>query len=100
MNIYWTDEALENIRGHVNRIRDFASEECADEWKAGMIESASVLADFPYIGKKVREYTEDENDVREIIYKGYRLVYEVVGNNVHILAVYYSRQKHPSYRSI
>ena len=47
----------------------------------------------PYMGRKVPEY--DLNELRELIYKSYRIIYEVEGNRVFIRRIWHSARLLP-----
>lgn len=47
----------------------------------------------PYMGRKVPEY--DLREVRELIYKSYRIIYEVRSNKILILRIWHSARKLP-----
>ena len=50
-----------------------------------IINSVDRLLDFPYSGRKVPEF--DEDNIREIIFHNYRIVYRVNKNNIEIILV-------------
>jgi plasmid stabilization system protein ParE len=50
-----------------------------------LIASVERLADLPLSGRKVREF--DDDSVREIIFRGYRIVYLLKGSQMTILRV-------------
>lgn len=51
-----------------------------------IIDSVEKLADFPKIGRTVPE-AEDRNDVRELIYQGYRIIYLTQPDRVFIVTI-------------
>ena len=50
--------------------------------------STDNLEIFPYMGRKVIEY--DLTQLRELIYKSYRIIYEVQSNKIVILRIWHS----------
>ena len=48
---------------------------------------------FPYMGRKVPEY--DIYNIRELIYKSYRIIYEVQSNKIIIHRIWHSARKLP-----
>jgi toxin ParE1/3/4 len=50
-----------------------------------IILAADRLVDYPKVGRVVPE-TNDEN-VRELLYQGYRLIYRVKGDSIEMLSV-------------
>ena len=57
--------------------------DCSREW--------SCSGSFPIRGRVVPEWGDE--DVREILYQPYRLVYEVFPDEVHILTLSHFRQE-------
>ncbi len=51
-----------------------------------MIEAVGVLKDHPKLGRRVPE-AEDREDVRELIFQSYRIIYLAEPEHVHILTV-------------
>ena len=49
---------------------------------------------FPYMGRKVPEYSQEE--IRELIYKSYRIIYEIQSDMIYILRIWHSARKLPS----
>lgn len=43
---------------------------------------------FPYMGRKVPEY--NINNIRELIYKSYRIIYEIESNKILIQRIWHS----------
>src|SRR6267378_635302 len=87
MRIVWTEPAVEDLRElHAYIARD--SETYASGFVERIILAADRLADLPNIGRIVPE-TNDEN-VRELLYQRYRVIYRVKGNTIEILSVIHS----------
>jgi len=86
MKILWTQEALEQLI----EIEDFISKynpERAAQFITEIIEHAeAVLPGGPRIGRTVPEISNPE--IRELIFKKYRIVYRIDNNNVEILTVF------------
>ena len=86
MKIIWTQEALD----HLMEIEDYIAKdnpERAAKFVDEIIEQAeSTLPDNPCIGRTVPEISNP--DIRELIFKKYRLVYRVNENNIEILTVF------------
>ena len=84
MRIVWTEPAVEDLRElHAYIARD------SETYASGFVEritlAADRLGDFPNIGRIVPE-TNNEN-VRELLYQRYRVIYRVKGNTIEILSV-------------
>ena len=85
MKIRWTQEALLRLF----EIEDFISQDSPD--RAGkfvdqIIEHAESLSDNPLRGRTVPEISNP--DIRELIFKKYRIVYRITGNGLDILTVF------------
>ena len=50
----------------------------------------------PYMGRKVFEYDDDDN-IRELIYKSYRIIYEINLDRVVIRRIWHSARILPQY---
>jgi toxin ParE1/3/4 len=90
--IYWTSRALKDL----DSIFDFAarsSEQYAQLIVQRIVRAVSRLEDFPDSGRVVLEYARQ--DIREVILKPYRIVYRVLGQEVHILVVQHSARMLP-----
>jgi toxin ParE1/3/4 len=86
MSIIWSREAGESLAGIEEFIaRD--SVERAVRFVDALIDHAEVLlADNPRSGRVVPETSHP--DLRELIYRGYRIVYRLKNDNVEILTVF------------
>lgn len=86
MRIIWTHEALEQLV----EIEDFISKdspERAAKFVDEIIEHAeAALPDRPRIGRTVPEISNP--NIRELVFKKYRIVYRVNENNMEILTVF------------
>jgi toxin ParE1/3/4 len=86
MKILWTREALRQLA----EIDDFIAKDNAEraaKFVDDIIAHAeSVLPAEPLIGRMVPEISNP--DIRELIFKKYRIVYRVNKNNVEILTVF------------
>ena len=84
MRIVWTEPAVEDLRElHAYIARD--SETYASGFVERIILAADRLADHPKVGRIVPE-TNDEN-VRELLYQRYRIIYRVKGDSIEMLSV-------------
>lgn len=63
----------------------------AVEWARGVFDSARPLAQFPELGRVVPEVSRPE--IREIIFRGYRVVYRVAPRLVEVLTVRHGKRK-------
>ena len=58
-----------------------------------IVNLVSCLETSPYIGRKVPEY--DKDNIRELIYKSYRIIYEVQSNKIIIHRIWHSARNLP-----
>lgn len=86
MKIKWTNEALEQLI----EIEEFISKDSPERaaiFVDQLIEHAEdSLPDNPRMGRTVPEIAN--SDIRELIFKKYRIIYRLVGNNIEILSVF------------
>lgn len=86
MKMLWTQEALEKLIG----IEDFISKdspERAVKFVNQIVDHAETsLPDDPYMGRIVPEISNP--DIRELIFKKYRIVYRVNKKKIEILTVF------------
>jgi addiction module RelE/StbE family toxin len=85
MKVRWTHEALLRLF----EIEDFISQDSPDRARKfidQIIEHAESLSDNPLSGRTVPEISNP--DIRELIFKKYRIVYRIAGNRLDILTVF------------
>lgn len=84
MKILWTEPAVEDLHDlHDFIARD--SEVYASRFVERLISSAERLVDHPRLGRMVPEANDE--DIRELLYQNYRIIYRVATNHVAMLAV-------------
>jgi addiction module RelE/StbE family toxin len=86
MKIKWTNEALEQLAD----IEDFISKD-SPERATGFVDqiiehAEQSLPDNPRIGRTVPEISNP--DIRELIFRKYRIVYRLKENSIEILTVF------------
>ena len=89
MKIFWTREALlrlQEIEQYISRDNPVAAIEFADK----LISLAETLIDNPGKGRIVPELSLE--NIRELLYKNYRIVYLVKKNSVDILTIFEGHQ--------
>jgi len=85
MKIVWTKEALLRLREideYISRDNPVAATKFVDH----LISVAETIVENPKKGRVVPELSLE--NIREILYKGYRLVYLVKKNSVEVLTVF------------
>jgi toxin ParE1/3/4 len=87
--VAWTDKAkfsLRNIFYYIKKDSPFY----ATEVKNKFLFESQKLSDFPKLGRIVPE-VEDEN-IRELFIYSYRMIYQIIDNNIFILTIIHSKQ--------
>jgi len=90
VNVKWTKNALEeldDIAGYISR----DSPKYANILVKQIFEMASHLQQFPKLGREVPEY--DNPNLREILYKSYRIVYLIKKEQLEIISVFHGSRK-------
>ena len=85
MRLTWSDVAeadLDDLYDYIARDVPYYAEQFVDR----LIEAISILKDNPRLGRRVPE-AEEREDVRELIFQSYRIIYLVEVDQVHILTV-------------
>lgn len=85
MWINWTEPALDDLEG----IQTYIAKDSAyyaRQFIERLFEAAKKLEDFPEIGRHVPE-AEERNDIRELIFQGYRIIYLAQANTVSVITV-------------
>ncbi len=85
MTVIWTTEALENL----NEIEEFIARDSPKNaliFIEALIDHGESLFQNPKIGRVVPEISNPQ--IRELIFKKYRLVYRISGNQIEILTVF------------
>jgi toxin ParE1/3/4 len=94
MNLYWTEEArqqLQNIRVYISE----DSSEIAEEQVSKIIERVETLIKHPAIGHRLKD--DSDSDVRELFIRPYRVIYQLVSDQILILTVLHYRQLIPDH---
>ncbi|MFA7421395.1 MAG: type II toxin-antitoxin system RelE/ParE family toxin [Melioribacteraceae bacterium] len=89
MKLFWTKEALlrlQEIEEYISRDNPIVAMEFIDK----LISVAETIIDYPEKGRIVPELSLE--NIRELLYKNYRIVYLVKKNSVDILTVFEGHQ--------
>jgi len=84
MELEWTDPALDDLE----TIRDYIGKDSphyARQFIERVFHAAEKLQDHPKMGRQVPE--ADQDDVRELIFQGYRIIYRAKPERVQIITV-------------
>jgi toxin ParE1/3/4 len=82
--IKWSKPALDDLE-EITRYISRDSPNNAQSFVYGIIEMAEHIAGSPMIGRRVEE--SDDPDLREFIYRKYRIIYQMSGDFVEIVRV-------------
>jgi plasmid stabilization system protein ParE len=86
MSVTWSQEAGENLVGIEEFIARDSLERAVRFVDALIDHAEEMLADNPRSGRTVPEI--GNSDVRELVYRGYRIVYRLNGERIEILTVF------------
>ena len=88
VKVNWTRRAIEDIY-EISEYYKPRSEKYAEQLTDKIFEKADNLEQYPQLGRMVPEVERPE--IRELIYKNYRIIYNVVSDDqIDILAVHNS----------
>lgn len=85
MRIEWSQRSRSDLR-NLKRYIALDSPLYARQFTERLIASVEKLQDHPHIGRPVPE-AEPQDDLRELIYQGYRILYQATTNKVRIVTV-------------
>ena len=92
MRVHWTQNAVE----HLVNIYEYIALN-SPTYAKGMVDKitrrSEQIADQPLSGRKVPEYQND--DIRELIEKPYRIIYRIKADQIDVLAVIHGAQLLP-----
>lgn len=84
MKIVWTEPAVEDLQElHAYIARD--SELYASGYVERIITAVERLAEYPALGRIVPEANEE--NIRELVYQNYRIIYRITKNRIEMLSV-------------
>ncbi len=73
---------LKTIRKYISKDSIYYANKTVDE----IIKRIQVLKYFPEMGRQIKI---DEKNIRQIIYKSYRIFYQLDSNNIYILSIFH-----------
>jgi len=92
MKIIWSPLSIERIEEIANYIRD-DSVNASIVWVKAVFSKIERLKRYPKSGRIVPE--AEREDIREIIYRNYRIIYRIDKNRLVILTVRHGKQLLP-----
>ena len=84
VKVKWSKESLEDLK-NIAKFIALDSYYYAKVFVGKIVSTVEHLEYFPHVGRKVPEL--DDQNVREIIYKDYRIIYQVESDFIEILTV-------------
>ena len=96
MIVAWSPHAQGLFHGILDELADNLLQEAVYEWREKIIADTNQLADFPALGTTIPEecfnvVPANADRLRQIICNPYRIVYEAVDEEIHILSIRHSR---------
>ncbi len=96
MIVLWSPHAEALLDDIVLGIAEALSVDDALRWEGKLRTAAADIGDFPFSGPSVpvecfHVIPVNSDRLRQIICKPYRIVYELVGDEIHILSIRHSR---------
>ena len=88
--IKWTILARNDLDS-IHAYRSRTSQKSATRLVTSLIDAVIKLKDMPFLGRKVPEFDNDE--LREIIYSDFRIIYLVSENDIYIIGVLHSSRE-------
>lgn len=89
MTLRWSQRAP----GRAGEIADYMAErdeDAASNWIDALFETVDKLEEFPKLGRIIPEFAQEE--VRELIWNHYRILYQLRNGDVELLTVVHARQ--------
>ncbi|HXG29988.1 MAG TPA: type II toxin-antitoxin system RelE/ParE family toxin [Nevskiales bacterium] len=86
MRVEWTEPALADLAA----LRDYIAEDSpanAERFIERLFEAAARLVAHPRLGREVPEADEAPEEIRELIFRDYRILYLVETDTVQVLTV-------------
>ncbi|KAA1189551.1 type II toxin-antitoxin system RelE/ParE family toxin [Pseudohalioglobus sediminis] len=87
--VTWSDHAKADLR-HIHDFIAADSRHYAKYVMQAIINKSLLLSESPRIGKIVPEI--NDKDIRELQLYSYRILYEIRGNQIHVLAIAHKRR--------
>ena len=96
--VYWTQEAIDKLADIESYIISKEAVAAAKSLIKRLTERAEQIKRVPYSGRQVTDY--EDNQVRELLERPYRIIYFVEEDTIYILSVMHYRQLLPSKKKI
>ena len=89
MKIFWSELAVERV-GEIAEFIEQGYPEAVEKWVEAIFNRVMQLQSFPKSGRKVPEINRE--DIREIFYQNFRIVYRIEEKHISILTIRHSRE--------
>jgi toxin ParE1/3/4 len=89
MKLVWSPLAMERVREHAQHIQQ-DNPPAARSWISQVFATVEQLRTFPHSGRVVPEI--GQANTRELLHRGYRIIYRVEPSRISVLTVRHSRQ--------
>ncbi|MBU0680841.1 MAG: type II toxin-antitoxin system RelE/ParE family toxin [Proteobacteria bacterium] len=89
MKIIWSPLAIDRASEIAEYIA-LDNTTAATKWVERVFEKVKNLSSFPETGRKVPEV--NRNEIRELIFGNYRIIYRIEKSNISILTIRHSKQ--------
>ena len=84
--VIWTDKAILHITEIFNEAK-VDSQTNIKNYINKLVDYTETLDDMPKIGKIIKYFFDNTYEIRQLIYKKHRIIYNIKDNNVVILSV-------------
>lgn len=78
--VIWTEQALEDLEQILDFVAQTSSERRAQDLQQRVAQRVRILEKFPRLGRRVPE--TDEERFHELLEKPYRIVYELIDEDI------------------
>ena len=89
---YTTEEIIEQVaKDDLQEIYNYIAKDSvyyAIKTTKQIINKTQIIKSFPYVGRKVQTYNSE--NIRELIYKSYKIIYEIDSKNIYIHRIFHS----------
>ncbi|MHB8232708.1 MAG: type II toxin-antitoxin system RelE/ParE family toxin [bacterium] len=89
VGIKWSKESIDDLK-EICRFIALDSPAYSNIFRERIIEIVEYLGLFPEMGRKVPE--SDDPSVRELIYRNYRIIYQIKNKRLEIITIIYGKR--------
>lgn len=92
MRSYWAPEAEGRLLAIIARLNAFSAGS-GDGFAQRLRQRIGELESMPFLGRRVPEF--ENSLVRELVFRGYRVFYEVFPDRIEVFSILHGRQNVP-----